>query len=57
MNEISTGAKIEGSAGTTDRETMRSLIDKGVEYLMPLYVDMHGIAKTKTVPVLSLIHI
>ena len=30
---------------------MRSLIDKGVEYLMPLYVDVHGIAKTKTVPV------
>ena len=51
MNEISTGAKIEGSAGSSARETMRSLIDKGVEYLMPLYVDMHGIAKTKTVPV------
>src|SRR4029079_18786700 len=51
MNEISTGAKIEGSAGGSQRETMRSRIDKGVEYLMPLYVDMHGIAKTKTVPV------
>ena len=53
MNEISTGAKIEGSAASSqsDRETMRSLIDKGVEYLMPLYVDVHGIAKTKTVPV------
>jgi hypothetical protein len=44
-------SKIEGSAGSSDRETMRSLIGKGVEYLMPLYVDMHGIAKTKTVPV------
>ena len=51
MNEISTGAKIEGSAESSDRETMRTLIDKGVEYLMPLYVDVHGIAKTKTVPV------
>src|SRR6185369_13895048 len=51
MNEISTGAKIEGGAASSDRETMRSLIDKGVEYLMPLYVDMHGIPKTKTVPV------
>ena len=30
---------------------MRSLIEKGVEYCMPLYVDVHGIAKTKTVPV------
>src|SRR4029078_5005973 len=51
MNEISTGAKIEGSAGSSERETMRSLIDKGVEYLMRLYVDMHGTAKTKTVTV------
>jgi glutamine synthetase len=53
MNEISAGAKIEGSAASSqsDRETMRSLVDKGVEYLMPLYVDVHGIAKTKTVPV------
>src|SRR4029078_2424249 len=50
MNEISTGAKIEGGAASSDRETMRSLIDKGVEYLMRLYVDVHGIAKTKTVP-------
>ena len=31
MNEISTGAKIEGSAGSSDRETMQSLMDKGVE--------------------------
>ena len=42
MNEM-TGAKIEGSQ--SERETMRSLIDKGVEYLMPLYVDVHGIAR------------
>ena len=34
-----------------DRETMQSLMDKGVEYCMPLYVDVHGIAKTKTVPI------
>ena len=26
-------------------------MEKGVEYCMPLYVDVHGIAKTKTVPV------
>src|SRR6185503_4505033 len=53
MNEISTGAKIGGSAASSqsDRETMESLIEKGVEYCMPLYVDVHGIAKTKTVPV------
>ena len=51
MNEISTGSKIEGSADSSDRETMQSLIDKGVEYCMPLYVDAHGIAKTKTVPI------
>ena len=30
---------------------MQSLIDKGVEYCMPFYVDVHGIPKTKTVPV------
>src|SRR4026207_2592429 len=51
MNEIPTGAKIEGGAASSDRETMRSLIDEGVEYLVPLYVDVHAIAKTKTVPV------
>ena len=51
MNEITIGAKIEGSTESSDRETMQSLIDKGVEYFMPLYVDVHGIAKTKTVPV------
>ncbi len=53
MNEISTGAKIEGSAEKfkTTARRCRVLIDKGVEYLMPLYVDVHGIAKTKTVPV------
>ena len=33
------------------RETMQSLMDKGVEYCMPLYVDVHGIPKTKTVPI------
>src|ERR1700693_4921315 len=51
MNEIKTGAQIEASTGTSDRETTRSLIEKGVEYCMPLYVDVHGIAKTKTVPI------
>lgn len=50
MNEIRTGAQIKASSGNS-RETMQSLIDKGVEYCMPLYVDVHGIAKTKTVPV------
>jgi len=51
MNEITRGAQIAASAGQSDRETMQSLIEKGVEYCMPLYVDVHGIAKTKTVPV------
>ncbi len=51
MNEITSGAQIAASAGHGDRETMQSLMAKGVEYCMPLYVDVHGIAKTKTVPV------
>ena len=51
MNEITSGAQVAASAGQGDRETMQSLMEKGVEYCMPLYVDVHGIAKTKTVPV------
>jgi glutamine synthetase len=53
MNELATGAQIasSGEAAKPKRETMRSLIDKGVEYCMPLYVDVHGVAKTKTVPI------
>jgi glutamine synthetase len=52
MNEIKTGAQIKASTDSkTNRETMQSLMDKGVEYCMPLYVDVHGIPKTKTVPV------
>ncbi len=53
MNEIKTGAQIKASAANskTTRETMQSLTEKGVEYCMPLYVDVHGIPKTKTVPV------
>ena len=53
MNEIASGAQIEASAGHSQNppETMRSLMEKGVEYCMPLYVDVHGIAKTKTVPI------
>jgi glutamine synthetase len=39
------------SAGKTGRETMQSLIGKGVEYCLPFYVDVHGVPKTKTVPV------
>jgi glutamine synthetase len=50
MNDRATGAQKKAHAGKK-RETMQSLIDKGVEYCMPLYVDAHGIAKTKTVPV------
>ncbi|HEX5931515.1 MAG TPA: type III glutamate--ammonia ligase [Methyloceanibacter sp.] len=50
MNEKASGTQKKPSAGKK-RETMQSLIDKGVEYCMPLYVDAHGIAKTKTVPV------
>jgi len=50
MNEIKTGAQVKTSTGTS-RETMQSLMEKGVEYCMPLYVDVHGIAKTKTVPI------
>ncbi len=39
------------SAGKAGRETMQSLIGKGVEYCLPFYVDVHGVPKTKTVPV------
>jgi len=53
MNEVPAGAQIQASVAKAkvDRETMRTLMDKGVEYCMPLYVDVHGIAKTKTVPI------
>ena len=53
MNEITTGAQIQASVAKfkIHRETMQSLMEKGVEYCMPLYVDVHGIAKTKTVPI------
>ncbi len=50
MNEIAAGTRTGVPSGTS-RETMQSLIDKGVKYCMPLYVDVHGIAKTKTVPI------
>ncbi len=33
------------------RETGRSLAEKGVRYCLPFYVDVHGIPKTKTVPI------
>ena len=52
MNEIKSGAAFEAAgSGKPERETMQSLMEKGVEYCMPLYVDVHGIAKTKTVPI------
>src|SRR5262245_63537096 len=53
MNEVPAGSQIEASVAKrkVGRETMQSLRDKGVEYCMPLYVDVHGIAKTKTVPI------
>ncbi len=39
------------SRSRSNRETRKSLIDKGVEYCLPFYVDAHGVPKTKTVPV------
>jgi glutamine synthetase len=53
MNEVPGGAQIEASVAKrkVGRETTQSLRDKGVEYCMPLYVDINGIAKTKTVPI------
>jgi glutamine synthetase len=51
MNEVAVKAKPSAQAGKPGRETMESLIAKGVEYCMPYYVDVHGIPKTKTVPV------
>ncbi len=53
MNEMKTAtkAKAASQAGKPNRETMQSLMDKGVEYCMPFYVDVHGIPKTKTVPI------
>ena len=50
MNEMNPAAQAK-SAGRAGRETMQSLIDKGVEYCLPFYVDVHGVPKTKTVPV------
>jgi glutamine synthetase len=51
MNEVAVKAKPSAKTGKPARETMESLIAKGVEYCMPYYVDVHGIPKTKTVPV------
>lgn len=52
MNEYSVGAQSKQIAdGSQPRETAKSLMAKGVEYCMPFYVDVHGIPKTKTVPV------
>lgn len=50
MNEMTSVAQAK-SAGRAVRETMQSLINKGVEYCLPFYVDVHGVPKTKTVPV------
>ena len=53
MNELRTGAQIGSSASKSQsaKENMQTLMEKGVEYCMPFYVDVHGIAKTKTVPI------
>ena len=52
MNELTVGTPVGTSAsGEPARETAQSLMEKGVEYCMPFYVDVHGIPKTKTVPV------
>ncbi|WP_439544088.1 type III glutamate--ammonia ligase [Hyphomicrobium sp.] len=54
MGDVTNKAKVKAK-GTQEegpaRETMQSLIDKGVEYCMPCYVDVHGIPKTKVVPI------
>ena len=36
---------------TSRRETGPGLAEKGVRYCLPFYVDVHGIPKTKTVPI------
>ncbi len=53
MGEMAAKAKGKsgGQAGSVGRETMESLMKKGVEYCLPFYVDVHGIPKTKSVPV------
>jgi len=52
MNEMKTSASAAASLlGSGGRETMQSLMAKGVEYCLPCYVDVHGIPKTKAVPV------
>lgn len=53
MNELRTAVggasrKVHPANG---RETAQSLAEKGVAYCMPFYVDVHGVPKTKTVPV------
>jgi glutamine synthetase len=51
MGEVAVKVKTSAPAERVGRETMESLIGKGVEYCMPFYVDVHGIPKTKTVPI------
>lgn len=51
MNEIKVSTREPSAPGGARRETMQSLIEKGVEYCMPYYVDVHGIPKTKAVPI------
>ena len=51
MNELSIGAQSKKPGGTQTRETAKSLMSRGVQYCMPFYVDVHGIPKTKTVPI------
>ena len=53
MNELATNVKPKSvpHSAKPARETMESLVAKGVEYCMPYYVDVHGVPKTKTVPV------
>jgi glutamine synthetase len=51
MNEIRTAAQAKASGTASGQETMQSLKEKGVEYCLPFYVDVHGIPKTKSVPI------
>lgn len=51
MNEVRTAARAKASGTAPAQETMESLKEKGVEYCIPFYVDVHGIPKTKTVPI------
>ena len=48
---VKTKGRPARASTSSRRETARGLIEKGVRYCLPIYVDVHGVPKTKTVPI------